>query len=332
MGRLKTLTRRALIALGVLIAGLLLWGVLVEPRLIDVEEEVAPLPGLPAAWDGRRVAVIADLQIGMWLANTGTIRRIVGRLIRERPDAVLIAGDFLYQAGPDPTPEIRRVVDLVRPLGASGIPTLAVLGNHDYSLDEPDDRRDPRMAEQLTRALGAAGIRVLRNEAAAVRLAGAQNGGADPLYIAGVGPNWAGEDDAAAAIGEVRGGAPYLVVMHNPASFGSIPAGRAPVAVAAHTHGGQVRLPFTPDWSWLKLVKGDSVHADGWITDGYGAPGNRLYVNRGIGFSDVPIRINCPPEVTIFTLRRAQSGPVARGRQAALWRQNSAMNAPSSRY
>jgi predicted MPP superfamily phosphohydrolase len=48
------------------------------------------------------------------------------------------------------------------------------------------------------------------------------------------------------------------------------------------------------------------VHADGWIRDrGFGAPGNTLYVNRGIGFSDVPIRINCPPELTLFTLRRA---------------------------
>ncbi|MGB3760287.1 MAG: hypothetical protein WBA07_28570 [Rivularia sp. (in: cyanobacteria)] len=44
------------------------------------------------------------------------------------------------------------------------------------------------------------------------------------------------------------------------------------------------------------------MYGDGWIKD-YGKQGNRLYVNRGIGFSDIPIRINCPPEVTLFTLR-----------------------------
>ncbi len=44
---------------------------------------------------------------------------------------------------------------------------------------------------------------------------------------------------------------------------------------------------------------------DGWI-EGFGEPGNQLYVNRGIGFSVVPIRILCPPEVTLFTLRSAQ--------------------------
>ena len=89
-------------------------------------------------------------------------------------------------------------------------------------------------------------------------------------------------------------------MMHNPNSFEAFPAGSAPLAVAGHTHGGQVRLPGTPEWSWLTFVKEDEVHADGWI-DGYGSPHNRLYVNRGIGFSGVPLRINCMPEVSLFT-------------------------------
>ena len=49
------------------------------------------------------------------------------------------------------------------------------------------------------------------------------------------------------------------------------------------------------------------MHADGWI-DGYGAPGNRLNVNRGMGFSTIPVRINCPPELTYFALT---GGPAA---------------------
>ena len=64
---------------------------------------------------------------------------------------------------------------------------------------------------------------------------------------------------------------------------------------------GQVRLPFTPDWSWLTFAREDTIHADGWI-DEYGEPGNQLYVNRGIGMSELPIRFNCIPELTFFTL------------------------------
>jgi hypothetical protein len=88
--------------------------------------------------------------------------------------------------------------------------------------------------------------------------------------------------------------------MHNPETFAAIPDVGA-IALAGHTHGGQIRIPFTPEWTLLTYVAGDRVHADGWIED-YGEPSNRLYVNRGIGFSLLPLRINCPPEITLFTL------------------------------
>ncbi len=279
---------------------LLVWGVAIEPRLIDREEEVAAVPGLPAAWEGQRVALIADLQVGMWLANTGTVRRIVAQLVEERPALVLIAGDFIYQPGDDARDEIAEAVELIRPLPQAGIPTYAVLGNHDYSLNWRDDPKREDIARQLRAALAERGVRVLHNEAIPLPAPG----DAAALYLVGIGSAWAGEDRAA-AVGQVPAGAPRLVFMHNPDSFADLPAGAAPLALAAHTHGGQVRLPFTPDWSWLDLVKDEESHADGWIA-GYGAPGNRLYVNRGIGFGTLPVRINCPPELTVFTLRPAR--------------------------
>ncbi len=55
----------------------------------------------------------------------------------------------------------------------------------------------------------------------------------------------------------------------------------------------------------LDRVNEERPDLSGWIHD-YGQPGNRLYINRGIGFSRFPIRINCPPEITLFTLRRAR--------------------------
>ena len=91
--------------------------------------------------------------------------------------------------------------------------------------------------------------------------------------------------------------------MHEPDSFAAFPANAAPLALAGHTHGGQIRIPFTDDWSWMSLFVNEKVRADGWISD-FGQAGNRLYVNRGIGFSSFPIRINCRPELTVFTLRR----------------------------
>ncbi len=300
--------KRAARVLGGLAAFLLIWGVIIEPRLIDREEEIAPIPGLPPAWAGQRVALITDLHVDMWLANTDTIRRIVAELIEERPAAVLLGGDFLYDPGADASEEIREVVVLLRPLGEAGIATYAVLGNHDYVVDEldeaePGERKRDDVAWQLRQALEAIGIPVVHN--AAIPLPPPGGGAAGPpLYLVGIGSAWAGEARPDEALDDVPDGAPRLVLMHNPDTFAELPAGSAPLAVAGHTHGGQVRVPFLPEWSWLTYAVEDEVHADGWI-DGYGAPGNRLYVNRGIGFGTAPIRVNCPPEVTVFTLRPA---------------------------
>jgi hypothetical protein len=53
---------------------------------------------------------------------------------------------------------------------------------------------------------------------------------------------------------------------------------------------------------WLRFTQPDKVYADGWTKD-YEEPGNKLYVNPGIGMSIAPIRLFCPPELTLFTLQ-----------------------------
>lgn len=298
----------ALFGLLGIIGSLLLWG-LIEPYRIDTQEEVAEIPNLPADWEGKRVALIADWQIGMWMDNTNTIRRVVEQLIEERPAAVLIAGDFIYHAGENPTEEINQAVELVRLLPEAGIPTYAVLGNHDYAMSSKQAQPDEELAAQLHDALEAVDVQVLQNEAVTIPLtenrdataANTRNG--TSLHLVGIGANWPNHDRPQVALAPVPEGAPRLVMMHNPNTFDALPPSTAPLAVAGHTHGGQIRLPFTPEWSWMTFVKDDEVHADGWIEEEYGQPGNRLYVNRGIGFSIVPIRINCPPEVTVFTLQ-----------------------------
>ena len=119
----------------------------------------------------------------------------------------------------------------------------------------------------------------------------------------GIGSRYAGQARATAALAQVPAAAPRIIFLHNPDTFSEFPANTAPLVLAGHTHGGQIRLPFTANWSWMSLASDETVHADGWI-DGYGQPGNRLYVNRGIGFSSFPVRINCRPELTLFTLQR----------------------------
>lgn len=298
------------------------WGVGVEPRLIDEKHWRVELYDLPPEWQHQTVAVIADLQVGMPLANTGTIERIVGRLVAQRPALVLIAGDFIYhplgeeggstqrtEIGEQDRARARKVIEeavaLVRPLPEAGIPTFAVLGNHDYGMQNRRAARMDWIAEDLAQSLGHAGIRVLRNEAVAVAAPGLRVAPAEAdFYVVGIDSHHAGYDRPAQAFADVPANAPRLVVLHHPASFQTIAPGAAPLAVAGHTHGGQIRIPGLPEWSWMSLLSPDEVHADGW-SDGFGAPGNALYVNRGIGFSVVPLRIAAMPEITWFELYAA---------------------------
>ena len=318
--RRKYLKRIALGILGAILL-LLIWGAVIEPRLVDEKAETAFVPNLPPAWENKRVALIADMQIGMWLGNKDTAKKIVNRIIAERPAAVLIAGDFVYKPTDEDEPgdvehedaldfmsEVNEAVALVRPLVEAGIPTFAVLGNHDYGMNYPNSVKNERLAAAVRQTLAQAGVRVLENEAAALRLPeenNRQENAANPdstFYVVGIGSRYADNAETTVALSQVPENAPRIIFMHNPDSFAAFPANAAPLALAGHTHGGQIRIPFTDDWSWMSLFTDEKIHADGWVAN-FGQTGNRLYVNRGIGFSSFPVRINCRPELTFFTLR-----------------------------
>lgn len=164
------------IALGIfgVVILLLIWGAVIEPRLVDLREETAVIPNLPAAWENKRVALIADLQIGMWLGNEGTVKEIVSRIVEKRPAAVLIAGDFVYKPTDEDEPEeveredardfmgeVNEAVALINPLIKAGIPTYAVFGNHDYGMNKPDSVKNERLANAVRQILSQAGVRVL---------------------------------------------------------------------------------------------------------------------------------------------------------------------------
>lgn len=291
-----------------LLVVLVVWG-LIEPYFLDRESYLVPMPGLPAAWQGETVAVIGDMQIGMWLDNESTVADAVDAIVAADPAAALLVGDFVYHSVDSGGNEVQTAANLAAPLVEAGIPTYAVLGNHDYSLLEQGGEKREELAARMTAVLEAEGIPVLQNEALPLE----NPAGGPPLYIVGVGSHYANNDFPDAALASVPADAPRVVMMHNPDSFAKVAAGGAPLAVAGHTHGGQMSIPFTPNWSFISLVQpDDEVHVDGWIEDSYGAPGNRLYVNRGIGMSLLPLRILTRPEVTFFQLEQAPGGTLER--------------------
>lgn len=283
-----------------ILAAAAIYGTVVEPRIVKREDHEVPLPQLPPTWEGKQVAMFADLQIGMWWANTDAVRRVVGKTVELNPAVVLIAGDFVYNAELEVDGLMQEVLGLLQPLIDSKIPTYAVLGNHDYEMMNEGSRKETQVARRVRHALDSAGIHMMDNKVVAVYAPG-DSTRSGPLYIVGVGDKWAMNDSATQTLAKVPATAARIVFMHDPDSYAQIPANQAPLAVAAHTHGMQLGIPFVSDWLWRNRFSDEGSGVAGWI-DHYGQPGNRLYVNRGIGFSIVPARINAFPELTVFTL------------------------------
>jgi predicted MPP superfamily phosphohydrolase len=160
---------------------------------------------------------------------------------------------------------------------------FAVLGNHDFKVD----------ADEITRALQAQSIRVLRNQHYALRSPGAAT-----LWMIGVDDLWRGADDMAAALQSVPARDPKILLCHNPLGIHSAAAYGIDFMISGHTHGGQVRLPV------VGSVRGKSKLGERFVEGWNRLAGTQIYVSRGIGRSVVPLRLNCPPEIACFRLRR----------------------------
>ena len=164
------------------------------------------------------------------------------------------------------------------------IATFATFGNweHDARIRRP----------RAERAYGMAGVELLFNSSARVRLRDAS------VTIVGLDDPVLGRPDPMAALADVGARDVAVWVLHGPGYVDELPKGIKPspaLFLAGHTHGGQVRLPgITP-----VLPVGSGRFVAGWYRDTL-AP---LYVSRGIGTVFVPARLFCPPELPVFSLR-----------------------------
>lgn len=282
-------------------AGLAVYGTAVEPRFVVRNDEQAHVRNLPAAWQGKQIAVFADMQVGMMWANTDAIRRAVRRVVAVHPALVLLPGDFVYKADISVNEQMIRVVELLQPILDDSIPVYAVLGNHDYALMNEHSDEDDYVAHRVREALTKAGVQMMDNAARPLMTRASADSTRDTLYLVGIGEKWAKNDHVAEAMSKVPANAPRVVFMHDPDSFVRIPAGEASFAIAAHTHGMQLGIPFVTDYIWRHYFSDEGMGVEGWQRD-RGEQGNEVYITRGIGFSIIPARVHAFPEITVFTL------------------------------
>lgn len=265
---------------------------LMDPWNLKVRTYRVTIRDLPPGLDGVRFVQLSDTHLGPRVP-AAFIARAVRAAVALRPTVVLLTGDYIHNG----SGHIAQAAALFQPLRSAAIPTVAVLGNHDWYGDGP----------AMARALQGVGVRMVDNGRvyldARARALTDELPEAGSLCIAGVGDLLEDVVDADAALAGVPGHVPRLLLAHNPDTAehaGLRRAGhRIDLMLSGHTHGGQVRLPLlgTP----LIPSRYGRKYAGGLVQ----GPVCPVIVSRGIGMSLVPVRFGVPPEVVLIELVRA---------------------------
>ena len=281
------LTRREFMAVSTAaILGVGVDTVLHDSRDLAVEHVQVPLAHLPPAFDGVTIAQLSDFHYDRF--NKHLVEKSVTITNNLKPDLIALTGDFvtarLGHKIPDRFIAVRDgqscsqvLAKLRAPLGV-----FAVLGNHDHFTD-PD---------MITEALQATGIQVLRNRS--LPLEKEHN----RLWVAGVGDVLGGDANIFQALKGIPTDETTVLLAHEPDYADSVlnAKQRVDLQLSGHSHGGQIRLPFIGPPYLPRLARKyvTGLRRLGPLT---------LYTNRGVGTIRVPVRLNCPPEITLFTLK-----------------------------
>lgn len=251
------------------LAGVAAYGVAYERhRLTRIERELA-VRGLPPALDGLRVGMITDVHHSA-VVSADDVTHAVAVLKEAQPDIVVLGGDYIsfFDRG-----YIGPVAELLTPLAHAKHGSFAVLGNHD------DEREVPP-------ALASRGFTVLKDQRTALTINN------ERLDIAGI-RFWTRTPGEVAAVLKGTGGTTILIA-HDPRRLAEAAALDVQLVLSGHTHGGQVIVPAVGAIAGRKFP----------VLAGYATRDNTsLFVSRGVGTVYVPIRINCPPDVAVLTLR-----------------------------
>ncbi len=220
-----------------------------------------------------RVALLADLHYGPYV-RPRQVAAWVRTATALQPDVVVLDGDLVdHQAGGDIARFVDELAALEAPLGV-----YAAWGNHDHA----------RFGDLsgFERRLRGAGIEVLVNRGARLR---------EDLYLAGIDDFRRGTPDLAAALAQRPARSACVLLSHNPDVLPEVPAD-VDLTLSGHTHGGQVCLPGIGPLVTSSRYGRRFVH--GWVE----GPA-RGYVTRGLGVTLLPVRVDCPAELTVLDLR-----------------------------
>ncbi len=236
-------------------------------------------PVLPTAFDGFAILHLSDLHVDM---NQGAMQRL-GELVAGLDyDLCVLTGDYrgkTFGSFDETLGGIARVCERLR-----GV-IYAVLGNHDTI--------------RMVPGLEALGIRLLLNECDVIVR------GDDRIYLAGIDDaHFFRVDNIEKAASPIPVDGFSILLSHTPEVYRQAAHAGFNLLLSGHTHGGQICLPGSIPIT-LDSVLPRRLGSGAWR---YGSMMG--YTSAGAGSSIVPVRLNCPPEITVHHLRHTQKGPL----------------------
>ncbi len=273
---MQQMTRRKFLKLTVYGTAALIasYPVFIERNLVQVNRYRVPLENLPPSFHGYILAHLTDLHLGP-LVSESFIAGVVQRTNSLRPDAIVCTGDYVHEK--NTIQEIERVWPLLAELeAADGV--FSVLGNHDHWADTDRSlywlERTGQNIRHICRTINRGGERIL--------IGGAGDYWGDRLNIDEV---FSCSDEE-----ECR-----VLLSHNPDSVDTRFKTPLALVLSGHTHGGQVVLPF---FGPPLLPVSNKSYSGGLIF----TEKTKLFISRGIGWTILPVRFNCYPEIALLEL------------------------------
>ncbi|HKT79389.1 MAG TPA: metallophosphoesterase [Vicinamibacterales bacterium] len=245
-------------------------GFYVERHATGVTETELPVVGLPRGLDGLRIGLLTDVHRSRWVSEDD-VQTAVRLLMDARPDLIVLGGDYITLQDRQYIGSSSELLGtLAAPQGVFGI-----LGNHD------DDRDMPA-------ALAARGVQMLKDARTSLSIKG------ETIELAGL-RFWTRRQTEIETLFRGSTGIKILLA-HDPRRLVEAQRLNIPLVLSGHTHGGQVVLPLAGPVAARKFPVVQGMARRGQTT---------IFVSRGLGTVYVPVRINCPPEVALLTLRAA---------------------------
>jgi len=251
-----------------------------SPKLVEI---TLPIKRLPEAWDGLRIAQLSDFHYDEDFSVI-PLRKAVDVINSLKPDLIVLTGDFV--SAPFFASSRKKAAGLIDPCAQlltklkARLGLYACLGNHDVGTDPG----------RIFNTLQSHNIKALRNCSIPLEKDGKR------LWIAGVDDVIGGSPDMDITLQKVPADEAVVLMAHEPDYATHVSKYSVDLQLSGHSHGGQVRIPLigAPILPELAVKYPKGLYQVGNLT---------LYTNVGIGTVNLPVRFDCPPEITLITLK-----------------------------